>query len=301
MADDVKAEDQNKTAEEPNESVVEEASETEEASGTEATETEATETETESKATENGDSQAEEQEEEAEESKPNETSPTKSIPNKDETSNETVTSGNDEEAEEGIKLSVEEEHSDAELLVDESMEMEITSEINNSSDAEEKENDIEVDETTETKDKEKETEKKTDKETRSRKRSRSRSRSTERERLNRQQRLQDKHDTSSNSPYMIRSRIFVGHLDTDKVSKEDVRQLFAPYGKVVGVALHQGYGFVQYDNAESAKAAIKEAHGTPVAGMKIGEVDYHHVNYQCGRFDCVCVYKMPLSSVRVLY
>lgn len=76
-------------------------------------------------------------------------------------------------------------------------------------------------------------------------------------------------DTSSDRPDMIRSRVFVGHLDTDKVTKDDVRRLFAPYGRVIGVALHQGYGFVQYDNADSARAAIKEAHGTPVAGMKI--------------------------------
>ena len=68
--------------------------------------------------------------------------------------------------------------------------------------------------------------------------------------------------------------MFVGHLDTDKVTKDDVHRLFAPYGRVIGVALHQGYGFVQYDNADSAKAAIKEAHGTPVAGMKIGKT-YH--------------------------
>ena len=170
-----------------------------------------------------------------------------------------------------VKVTVEEEQgSDTELLVDDTLE--VQSEVNCSSDT--KEGDKEAkDESSGTKN-----ENGTNEES-SRKRSRSRSRSRERHRSRsrsherrRRERHRDQRDTSSDNPDMIRSRVFVGHLDTDKVTKDEVHRLFAPYGRVIGVALHQGYGFVQYDNADSAKAAIKEAHGTPVAGMKIGEL-----------------------------
>lgn len=269
MADDEKAEEQSTTADTPNESVAEEAP---------ASETSETAAENNS---ENTDSKPElepeaESKPEVEEEDPAPDNPIETTKDGD-TNNETinVNLGNDDEAEaeEGIKLTIEEEHSDAELLVDEeSMDMEVTSEINNSSDNEKDNIDEDVAEASKSND----VDEKKNKQKRSRKRSRSRSRNRSRSPSDRdrdsQQRLQDKHDTSSNAPYMIRSRIFVGHLDTDNVTKKEVKQLFSPYGKVIGVALHQGYGFVQYDNADSAKAAIKEAHGTPVAGMKIGKI-----------------------------
>ncbi len=180
------------------------------------------------------------------------------IPKLSEKSEDTVQVADEEE---GIKLTVDEEHSDTELLVDETME--VQSEINNDSDK-----DKDAEDVNENGKDEKSQRKRSRSTSRSRNRTRSRSRSREKRR---QDRFRDIKDTSSDNPDMVRSRVFVGHLDTDKVSKDEVQRLFSPYGRVIGVALHKGYGFVQYDNAESAKAAIKEAHGTPVEGMKIGE------------------------------
>ena len=187
------------------------------------------------------------------------------------------------EEEEGIKLTVDEEHSDTELLVDETME--VQSEINNESDKDKDAEDVNENGKNEEKEKGKRS-------SRSRKRTRSRSTSRSRSREKRRlERFRDIKDTSSDNPEMVRSRVFVGHLDTDNITKDDVQRLFSPYGRVIGVALHKGYGFVQYDNADSATAAIKEAHGTPVGSMKIGEIilidyqeDYHH-----RRWCMVCV------------
>lgn len=105
---------------------------------------------------------------------------------------------------------------------------------------------------------------------RSRDKSRSRSRSRDRRRPGRSY---DRWEviTNSLSPDMVRARVFVGHLNTDKADKEDVERLFSPYGHIIGITLNKGYGFVQYDNEKSAKAAIREVHGTPFHGSTIGE------------------------------
>ena len=76
--------------------------------------------------------------------------------------------------------------------------------------------------------------------------------------------------TNSGNPKMIRARVFVGHLNTEKASRKDVEDLFAPYGKVYGVSLQNGYGFVQYEREDEAKRAIKELHGTHFCGMRMG-------------------------------
>ena len=77
--------------------------------------------------------------------------------------------------------------------------------------------------------------------------------------------------TSSNDPKLIKARVFVGQLDTSKVTKKDVEKVFEPFGKLLGVLLLNGYGFVQYEEEESAKKAIKDAHGAEICGSKIGE------------------------------
>ena len=75
--------------------------------------------------------------------------------------------------------------------------------------------------------------------------------------------------TSSNDPKLIKARVFIGQLNTSKCTKKDVEKVFAPYGKLLGVLLLHGYGFVQYEDEECAKKAIKEAHGAEICGSKI--------------------------------
>ena len=78
--------------------------------------------------------------------------------------------------------------------------------------------------------------------------------------------------TSSLDERKIKSRVFVGHLagpkDTDT---EFLRKAFSEYGKITGVNLQKGYGFVQFDNQESAVAAIKGMNQTKLLGETIGK------------------------------
>ena len=77
--------------------------------------------------------------------------------------------------------------------------------------------------------------------------------------------------TSSNDPRLIRARVFVGRLNTSQCTKKDVEKVFEPFGKILGVLLLNGYGFVQYEDEENAMKAIKDAHDTEICGSKIGE------------------------------
>lgn len=79
-----------------------------------------------------------------------------------------------------------------------------------------------------------------------------------------------KSDTSAMDARSIRSRVFVGHLNTERASRRDLEKLFSSCGKVIAISLLNGYGFVQFDNEESARKAIEEVHGTPFFGMKLG-------------------------------
>ena len=92
----------------------------------------------------------------------------------------------------------------------------------------------------------------------------------------REARLQQIYDregrnTSSTDPKMMNSRVFIGNLAADRVTRQDVVKLFEPHGKVLGVSLHKSYGFVQFDNEEEAKAAVKATNGKMVEGLRMGE------------------------------
>lgn len=99
----------------------------------------------------------------------------------------------------------------------------------------------------------------------SKERSRSRSRSRERRR-----RLLPDYTTNSSNPNDIKSRVFVGHLNTEKCTKEEVGNLFEPYGTIIGVNLRDGYGFVQFKDESSVKEAIKHVHAKMFHDMKLG-------------------------------
>jgi RNA recognition motif-containing protein len=78
-------------------------------------------------------------------------------------------------------------------------------------------------------------------------------------------------NTSSLEPKMLSSRVFIGNLASEKVTRQDVVKMFEPFGKVLGVSLHKSYGFVQFESEKDAKAAVKGTDGTNVEGLRIGE------------------------------
>lgn len=79
-------------------------------------------------------------------------------------------------------------------------------------------------------------------------------------------------NTSSKDPKMLNSRVFIGNLASDKVGRQDIENLFATFGKVLGVSLHKSYGFVQFESEESAKNSVNSMHGHMLHGLKMGNV-----------------------------
>eukprot|EP00794_Sanderia_malayensis_P019312 gene19312-21236_t len=76
-------------------------------------------------------------------------------------------------------------------------------------------------------------------------------------------------DTNKNDPESIRSRIFIGNLNTEEVTRDDIEREFSKYGDVVGCSLHTNFGFVQYDSREEADLAVKEVHGKIFFGKRV--------------------------------
>ncbi|KAG8007612.1 Nuclear receptor coactivator 5 [Nibea albiflora] len=74
---------------------------------------------------------------------------------------------------------------------------------------------------------------------------------------------------SSNDPRDLERRIFVGNLPTSDMEKKDLEDLFSPYGKIVGVSMFRGFGFVQFDGIEEAEAAKAAQKGRIYKGYKI--------------------------------
>ncbi len=70
--------------------------------------------------------------------------------------------------------------------------------------------------------------------------------------------------------------IYVGNLDY-KISEEDLKNVFEEYGNVSEVKIitdkyngrSKGFGFVEMDNDEEAKTAIKELNGTDLENRQI--------------------------------
>ncbi|ROT35781.1 hypothetical protein SODALDRAFT_283063 [Sodiomyces alkalinus F11] len=65
------------------------------------------------------------------------------------------------------------------------------------------------------------------------------------------------------------SRIFIGNLSSERVSKRDVFDIFYRFGRLAQISLKSAYGFVQYHNAEDAQAVMQNLQGIEIKGRKI--------------------------------
>ncbi|KAI2607839.1 hypothetical protein GGR54DRAFT_403742 [Hypoxylon sp. NC1633] len=65
------------------------------------------------------------------------------------------------------------------------------------------------------------------------------------------------------------SRLFIGNLSSDRVSKKEVFDIFSSYGRLAQISLKQAYGFVQYHSFDEGRAAIDHLQGKDVQGRKI--------------------------------
>lgn len=65
------------------------------------------------------------------------------------------------------------------------------------------------------------------------------------------------------------SRIFIGNLSSDKVSKRDVFDLFHRFGRLAQISLKSAYGFVQYHTVEEGERAMQNLEGIEIKGRRI--------------------------------
>ncbi|UPX19212.1 nuclear polyadenylated RNA-binding protein 3 [Ascochyta rabiei] len=65
------------------------------------------------------------------------------------------------------------------------------------------------------------------------------------------------------------SRLFIGNLPTEKVTKRDIYHRFYRHGKLAQISIKQAYGFVQFLDAESCRRALDTEQGQAVRGRKM--------------------------------
>ncbi|PFH57519.1 hypothetical protein XA68_14905 [Ophiocordyceps unilateralis] len=65
------------------------------------------------------------------------------------------------------------------------------------------------------------------------------------------------------------SRIFIGNLSSDKVSKRDVFDVFHKYGKLAQISLKSAYGFVQYHTVDEGRKAMLNLQNIEIKGRRI--------------------------------
>ncbi|XP_078040854.1 nuclear receptor coactivator protein neosin isoform X2 [Augochlora pura] len=70
-------------------------------------------------------------------------------------------------------------------------------------------------------------------------------------------------------PATVNCRIFVGHLQTDDMTKHELEEHFSKYGKVIGSAINRGFGFVQFEEEQFAQKAIQNENGAMFKGRRI--------------------------------
>lgn len=70
-------------------------------------------------------------------------------------------------------------------------------------------------------------------------------------------------------PATASSRIFVGHLQTDDVTKLELEEHFSKYGTVIASIINRGFGFVQFEDEQSAQKAIQNEDGSLFKGRRI--------------------------------
>ncbi|RMZ84371.1 hypothetical protein DV738_g587, partial [Chaetothyriales sp. CBS 135597] len=65
------------------------------------------------------------------------------------------------------------------------------------------------------------------------------------------------------------SRLFVGNLPSEKVTKRDLFHIFHRHGRLAQISIKQAYGFVQYLESSSCTRALQAEQGVEIRGRKV--------------------------------
>lgn len=77
------------------------------------------------------------------------------------------------------------------------------------------------------------------------------------------------------------SRLFIGNLPTEKVTKQDVFRKFYKYGQLAQISLKQAYGFVQFMTADTCAAAKESEQDKPLKGRKMRKSILYPYIFEC--------------------
>ncbi|KAI9822315.1 MAG: hypothetical protein M1827_000033 [Pycnora praestabilis] len=69
--------------------------------------------------------------------------------------------------------------------------------------------------------------------------------------------------------FPLNSRLFIGNLPTEKVTKRDLFHIFHKHGKLAQVSIKQAYGFVQFLDSGCCYRALQTEQGQSVRGRKM--------------------------------
>ena len=87
--------------------------------------------------------------------------------------------------------------------------------------------------------------------------------------------------TNRTDPNSLKSRVFVGNLNTIQMSKAELETIFSKYGPVVAISIHKGYAFIQYTNEVNARAAVMGEDSKSYYNMMLGNFEI------ADHFDCL--------------
>ncbi|EZF10360.1 hypothetical protein H112_08375 [Trichophyton rubrum D6] len=65
------------------------------------------------------------------------------------------------------------------------------------------------------------------------------------------------------------SRLFIGNLPTERVTKRDLFHIFHMHGKLAQISIKQAYGFIQFLEPDSCRKALQAQQGSTIRGRKI--------------------------------
>ncbi|CCH46332.1 Nuclear polyadenylated RNA-binding protein 3 [Wickerhamomyces ciferrii] len=77
-----------------------------------------------------------------------------------------------------------------------------------------------------------------------------------------------KYSTSRHTP-APNSRLFVGNLPSNSISKQDLFRLFSRYGTILQISLKGSYGFIQFTDAQAVEKAIEVESQLPLNGKDL--------------------------------
>ena len=69
--------------------------------------------------------------------------------------------------------------------------------------------------------------------------------------------------------FPIGSRMFLGNLPTEKVTKRDIFNIFHKHGKLAQISIKQAYGFVQFLEATDCFRALEAEQGVSIRGRRL--------------------------------